>query len=146
MLLLDVSSGSLSCIASFVPCGPQIILHELGIDLHRDFQELWLARSALDQRIVIWSRALDRDWLEVELTYTSKVDGVSRTVPRWVLVTHMFNHETHHRGQVTTLLSQIGLDVGTTDLPFMPQFQASGVPPAASDGVLPLRPQNPETP
>ena len=47
---------------------------------------------------------------------------VLRTVPHWVLVTHMFNHQTHHRGQATTLLSQLGLDVGATDLPFMPQF------------------------
>jgi uncharacterized damage-inducible protein DinB len=40
-----------------------------------------------------------------------------------VLVTHMFSHQTHHRGQVTTLLSQMGLDMGSTDLPFMAQFQ-----------------------
>jgi uncharacterized damage-inducible protein DinB len=29
---------------------------------------------------------------------------------------HFFNHQTHHRGQVTTLLSQEGVDVGVTDL------------------------------
>ncbi|WP_239651864.1 DinB family protein [Neosynechococcus sphagnicola] len=27
-----------------------------------------------------------------------------------------FNHQTHHRGQVITLLSQVGIDVGVTDL------------------------------
>jgi uncharacterized damage-inducible protein DinB len=32
------------------------------------------------------------------------------------LLTHFFNHQTHHRGQVTTLLSQAGVDVGVTDL------------------------------
>jgi uncharacterized damage-inducible protein DinB len=32
------------------------------------------------------------------------------------LLTHFFNHQTHHRGQITTLLSQAGLDVGATDL------------------------------
>jgi len=36
----------------------------------------------------------------------------------------MFNHQTHHRGQVTTLLSQMGLDVGPTDIPFMSRFEA----------------------
>jgi uncharacterized damage-inducible protein DinB len=30
----------------------------------------------------------------------------------------MFNHQTHHRGQVTTLLTQQGYDIGATDLPF----------------------------
>jgi len=98
---------------------------ELGIALYSDFLQLRINRSALDRRIIAWSATLESGWLEQELTYTSKVDGVSRTVPRWILVTHMFNHETHHRGQVTTLLSQMGLDVGTTDLPFMPQFQVS---------------------
>jgi uncharacterized damage-inducible protein DinB len=42
-----------------------------------------------------------------------------------VLFAHLVNHQTHHRGQVTTLLSQLGLDVGTTDLPFMPQFSGA---------------------
>jgi uncharacterized damage-inducible protein DinB len=32
----------------------------------------------------------------------------------------MFNHQTHHRGQLTTLLTQLGHDVGSTDLPFSP--------------------------
>jgi uncharacterized damage-inducible protein DinB len=39
-----------------------------------------------------------------------------------MIVTHMLNHQTHHRGQITTLLSQMGLDIGTTDIPFMPRF------------------------
>ena len=37
-----------------------------------------------------------------------------------MLVTHLFQHQAHHRGQLTTLLSQRGLDPGPTDLPFMP--------------------------
>ena len=32
------------------------------------------------------------------------------------LLIHLFNHQTHHRGQATTLLTQAGVDVGTTDL------------------------------
>lgn len=34
----------------------------------------------------------------------------------WQALTHFFNHQTHHRGQVTTLLMQAGVDVGVTDL------------------------------
>jgi uncharacterized damage-inducible protein DinB len=96
---------------------------EHGIDLYEDFHDLWLARQSLDDRIEALSSSLSEEWLQNMLTYASKVDGVVRTVPRWVLVTHMYNHETHHRGQVTTLLSQMGLDIGTTDIPFMPRFQ-----------------------
>jgi uncharacterized damage-inducible protein DinB len=35
-------------------------------------------------------------------------------------VTQMFNHQTHHRGQVTTLLSQVGVDPGATDIQALP--------------------------
>lgn len=113
--------GDLAFLSRFT--GAPVEVPELGVDLHSDFEELRLARSTLDQRIIDWSKALTPHWLEQKLTYTSNVDGASRTVQQWVLVAHMFNHETHHRGQITTVLSQMGLDVGTTDLPFMPQFQ-----------------------
>ena len=32
------------------------------------------------------------------------------------LLLHFFNHQTHHRGQVSTLLAQAGIAVGVTDL------------------------------
>jgi len=32
------------------------------------------------------------------------------------VLSHIFNHQTHHRGQVTTLFTQAGVDVGVTDL------------------------------
>jgi uncharacterized damage-inducible protein DinB len=97
----------------------------LGEDLFWGFGPLHTERRHLDRRILNWSSALTPDWLTDPLTYVSKVDGQERTVPRWVLVTHLFNHQTHHRGQVTTLLSQMGIDVGSTDIPFMPQFNAA---------------------
>jgi uncharacterized damage-inducible protein DinB len=38
-----------------------------------------------------------------------------------LVLSHVFNHQTHHRGQITTLLSQMGLDIGVTDLaPMVP--------------------------
>jgi uncharacterized damage-inducible protein DinB len=42
--------------------------------------------------------------------------GVQREHPIWQALTHFFNHQTHHRGQVTTLLAQAGIDPGVTDL------------------------------
>ncbi|MBE9030004.1 damage-inducible protein DinB [filamentous cyanobacterium LEGE 11480] len=93
---------------------------DFGIDRHSDFTELWQERILVDRRLIAWSTALSPDWLEALITYTSKVDGQTRTVPNWTIVTHMFNHQTHHRGQITTLLSQLNLDLGPTDIPFMP--------------------------
>ena len=112
--------GDLAFMSRFT--GDPAQVPELGVELYDDFTELKSARSTLDRRISDWSLTIADDWLNEQLTYTSKVDGESRTVPHWVLVTHMFNHETHHRGQITTLLSQMGLDMGSTDIPFMPVF------------------------
>jgi len=95
----------------------------LGVDLYDDFSDLEHARQEMDTRIKHWAKDLTPDWLEQTLTYRSKVDNRARTAPHWVLVTHMFSHETHHRGQITTLLSQMGLDMGSTDIPFMPRFE-----------------------
>lgn len=113
--------GDLAFMSRFTGVPPEA--PEIGIDLYDDFAELTRARQALDARIESWTAALTDEWLAELLTYTSKVDGKDRTLRRGVIVTHMFNHETHHRGQVTTLLSQVGLDMGSTDIPFMPGFQ-----------------------
>ncbi len=91
-------------------------------DLFGGFDALRAERDRLDQRLSVWASTLSADWLDTSHTYVSKVDGRKRTVPRWVLVVHLFNHQTHHRGQVTTLLSQMGIDVGATDIPFMGKF------------------------
>ena len=94
---------------------------ELGVELIGSFAALRRERDAIDARLVAWTGSLTAEWLAQPLTYTSKVDGAVRTRPRWLLAMHLFNHQAHHRGQVTTLLSQRGLDMGSTDLPFMPQ-------------------------
>lgn len=93
----------------------------LGIDLFEgDFHALPLKREQIDQRLLKWVPTLTCEWLRSTLTYVSNVDRQSRTLPHWVLLTHLFNHQTHHRGQVSTLLFQFGHDVGSTDIPFMP--------------------------
>jgi uncharacterized damage-inducible protein DinB len=97
----------------------------LGVEICPDFEELRRARRRLDTEIRAWAASLRRDWLEAPFTYTSKVDGQTRTLPAWVLVVHMFNHQTHHRGQLTTLLMQAGLDPGVTDLPWLPSLSAT---------------------
>jgi uncharacterized damage-inducible protein DinB len=94
----------------------------LGEDLFGSFDRLRTEREALDARLKDWAASLTTDWLVLPLTYISKVDDRKRTVPRWILVTHLFNHQTHHRGQITTLLSQRGVDIGSTDIPFMPTY------------------------
>lgn len=50
------------------------------------------------------------------------------------LVLNLFNHQTHHRGQATTLLSQAGLDVGVTDLLALIPEEAAPIDPRRVTG------------
>jgi uncharacterized damage-inducible protein DinB len=93
----------------------------LDQELHHDFDELKRARQATDDRIVQWAETLTDDILAGRLCYTSVVDPKPRKYEFWLAVTHFFNHQTHHRGQLTTLLSQCGKDFGVTDLIWLPQ-------------------------
>ena len=99
---------------SDVPANPR--------EMHGDFAELARARKAMDRRLFDWAAAVTPDWLSQDMTFLSQIDNREHTLPRWLMCVQLFNHQTHHRGQVTTLLSQMGLDIGTTDIPFMPQF------------------------
>jgi uncharacterized damage-inducible protein DinB len=96
---------------------------QVSDELYHDFSELQEQRQLTDRQILDWAQQLPPDWLEQPLTYTSAVGNVTRSLPRWLLVTHMFNHQTHHRGQLTTLLYQMGHDPGVTDLPWLPRFR-----------------------
>jgi uncharacterized damage-inducible protein DinB len=93
---------------------------ELGETLYPEWDALAGVRRSLDARLERFADGLVEPWLRAPFPYTSRVDGRTRTLPTWVLVVHLFNHQTHHRGQVTTLLRQLGRDVGCTDLPSTP--------------------------
>jgi uncharacterized damage-inducible protein DinB len=92
----------------------------IGVDLYADFGELLAARRAMDDEIVAWAAGLVDADLAGTLTWFSGVAQREMSRPRWLCVAQMFNHQTHHRGQVTTLLKQAGIDPGVTDLPWAP--------------------------
>ena len=96
---------------------------KLGIDLFNDFRELRAAQEKMDDEIVVWARTLTEDYLNAPYNYLSNVDMKTRILPTWVLATHMFNHQTHHRGQLTTLMKQLGYEPGITDIPWLPSLQ-----------------------
>ncbi|MGI9384144.1 MAG: DinB family protein, partial [Methyloligellaceae bacterium] len=83
-----------------------------GTDLYESFDELRAERAATDAEICDWAKSLSDAWLTTEVTWVSGIDDRERVQPHWLLVSHMFNHQTHHRGQLTTLLTQAGHDVG----------------------------------
>lgn len=85
-----------------------------------DWERLKDIRADLDQRIMAWAEGLTPADLDGDLAWFSGAVGRQMSQPRWLLITHMFNHQTHHRGQVHCLLTQYGRKPEPTDLPFMP--------------------------
>lgn len=90
--------------------------------LYPDWDVLKGERTAFDHRMIDWADALEPSWLNVDLTYYSGALKRELTRPRWLMVAHMFNHQTHHRGQVHCMLTQAGGRPSDTDLPFMPDL------------------------
>ena len=101
---------------------------QIGIDLHDDFKELKEAQEKMDSGIINWADSLTQEKLNQTFDYVSNVENFSRKLPVWVLATHMFNHQTHHRGQVTTLIKQLGYEPGITDIPWLPSLQNYSAP------------------
>jgi len=92
--------------------GPGI--RSLDQELYADFDELRRERTLTDATLSTWIAALTPERLAAPLVYMRR--GQQHDVPLWWTVSHLFNHQTHHRGQVTTLLMQQGCDPGVTDL------------------------------
>lgn len=84
-------------------------------ELAHSLPALHAYRSTLDEIILTWARSLTAEQLGKRLSYTNMA-GEDQSKSFAALVQHFFNHQTHHRGQASTLLSQAGVDVGVTDL------------------------------
>ena len=83
--------------------------------LFSDLAQLRKERGYLDEAIIaLTEEATEADFDHV-LSY-SNMKGVPAGKAFGFLLCHFFNHQTHHRGQITTLLNQSGIDIGVTDL------------------------------
>ncbi len=89
--------------------------NSLSLQIHEKLDALSQARQALDDIIIQFSNELTEAALSSQLS-AHNFEGQPFTKHMGSLVQHFFNHQTHHRGQVSTLLSQAGVDIGVTDL------------------------------
>ncbi|MFD1627248.1 DinB family protein [Azospirillum griseum] len=86
----------------------------LDLILHEGLADLRAAREAEDERILRVVAAQPDDRFDSLFAYTN-VAGVPQELPFGPVLTHIFNHQTHHRGQASTLLSQFGLKTPVMD-------------------------------
>jgi uncharacterized damage-inducible protein DinB len=82
---------------------------------HDNLPELSRQRSWLDAQIIHWIGEISEEDLSRTLSYCN-TKGASFNRRLSYLLLHFFNHQTHHRGQVSTLLAQADVAVGVTDL------------------------------
>lgn len=94
--------------------------------LYSDFDELRIEREKTDQIISRWIRSLSEADLDGTISYRSVVQGKMLTLNLTDALLHFFHHQTHHKGQITTLIGQLGYDFGETDLILMPGVEGAG--------------------
>lgn len=104
--------------------GPDLEIGRPGDVLFDDFEAMWAERERFDDLLLDWARNLEEGALSGTHELRSVVYRRARRIPTYVMIVQLFNHQTHHRGQITTLLSQAGLDIGSTDVPWMPYVDA----------------------
>ncbi|MCR9126971.1 MAG: DinB family protein [Rhodobacteraceae bacterium] len=78
-------------------------------------------RVATDAMLRDWAGALGDADLAGQVAWYSGILGKDTSAPCWLCVTHMFNHQTHHRGQIHAMLTAAGAQAPVSDLVFMPE-------------------------
>lgn len=121
--------GSIEATLNHILWGDQLWMHRFSgtpkpsptsIDDSTRYFSDWSAytseRRHFDQVIIDWADALDAEWLDGDLSWYSGAIQADVTKSRRVLVVHMFNHQTHHRGQVHSMLTACDATPDDTDL------------------------------
>jgi uncharacterized damage-inducible protein DinB len=85
-------------------------------DRYPEWNDLRAARAELDADIATWAGALDPAWLTQSPAGAPGGRATKAQRTHAFLVVHMFNHQTHHRGQVHAMLTAAGARPGDTDL------------------------------
>lgn len=84
--------------------------------LHEDFAGLWAARQAEDARLAAFIDSLTEEAIRADFTYSPITNPAVVRHPLGPALTHVFNHQTHHRGQCHGMLTAVGGSSITLDL------------------------------
>lgn len=99
---------------------PPLDVSSLDQILYAEFDTLSCQRDMTDVTLQDHVARIDPDMLATPIHYVSLHTQQPVTLPMGLILVHLFHHQTHHRGQVTTLLSQLGYDYKDTDMIYMP--------------------------
>ncbi|MDD4966970.1 MULTISPECIES: DinB family protein [unclassified Halothiobacillus] len=94
--------------------------------LYENWHELTAERNRTDDDLTVFVSGLEPSSLDAPFRYTSLLSPEPRQIRLGDALLHLFHHQTHHRGQITTLLAQQGVDFGETDLLLLPGLLIRG--------------------
>ena len=117
-LWLKRFSPALKTYQAYQPIASLAMPDSLDVFLANNFNDLKNRRVLLDEALLALADVLTEETLLAPICYQNS-KGVMENKTLFNLLMHLFNHQTHHRGQITTLLSQISIDIGITDLVFI---------------------------
>lgn len=125
--------GSIHATLNHVLWADQLWMHRLAgtappaqpdipssVELCADWPTLKRSRLNTDRVLLDWAGRVAQPDLDGELSWYSGAIGADVRRPRSALVVQLFNHGTHHRGQVHALLTAAGARPADTDVPFLP--------------------------
>ena len=108
-------AGAEACAEVLAPMREMTMPSGLRDILYDDIAALAVKREEIDALILSFSESWNEAML-AELIRYRNMAGEKFERPLGALLQHLLNHQTHHRGQVTTLLFQAGVDPEATDL------------------------------
>lgn len=91
-----------------------------SVGLHATPTDWGAARAETDALVIDWADGLGQRDVRGDLVWWSGAAGREVSRPRALCIVHMFNHATHHRGQMHAMLTAAGVDTEDTDLFLMP--------------------------
>jgi uncharacterized damage-inducible protein DinB len=96
---------------------------DLNFIPYPEYDELKSARFEFDEKLIKESLECSQNWLDETFEIWSERLNRNRSIPRSFYYVQMFNHQTHHRSQITSELHKMGIDYGSTDLPYNPYYE-----------------------
>jgi uncharacterized damage-inducible protein DinB len=81
-----------------------------------EFEDLRRERVSTDQDLKLWAAGVDDASMAEPLTFTTITKARELTMPLGHAALHLFNHHAYHRGQVASLIRQLGHKPPETDL------------------------------
>ena len=91
----------------------------VSLDDPSDWQSFLDLRRARDAEVAAWAKALSPSDFEGALHFYPGGGDTRISKSRALCAVHLFNHQTHHRGQIHAMLTAAGAEPEPTDLPML---------------------------